>query len=207
MRYLLFLSLLHPFILAAQTTHAVQVGGSLIGTQAPFYSPQHLTIDQGDIVVWSNMSGTHNVNGSLNIHPSNPEGFISGPPTSGNWTYSHTFDLPGVYDYHCDQQGHAATQHGTITVVAGSSIKEEQWTALKIFPNPSSGHIMIEAPLNQMRQLEIFHMDGQIAGIWTRHAAGSWDLDVTGFATGNYRLRITDDMGRSISRSIQKVDR
>ena len=116
MRILSALFALLPFSSFA-VLHIVQSGGSTIGSTDPYYSPQFLTINVGDQVRWENQSGTHNVNGTLTTFPSNPQGFTSGDTQSGNWTWTFTFTIPGVYNYHCDGNGHAATQFGAITVV------------------------------------------------------------------------------------------
>ncbi len=98
---------------AAATNHQVQVGSN-------FFSPAALYISVGDTVTWTQVSGTHNVNGSLATFPNNPVGFSSGSVAGGNWTYSFAFTTVGVYGYQCDP--HAAMgMVGTVTVTAPCS--------------------------------------------------------------------------------------
>ena len=98
------------FTLAASATnHQVQVGSN-------FYNPSSLTVAIGDTVTWTQVSGAHNVNGSLTTFPSNPAGFSSGSVAGGNWTYSFQFTLAGVYNYQCDP--HIPAMVGTVTVTA-----------------------------------------------------------------------------------------
>src|SRR6056297_3564056 len=78
---------------AAQTSHDVTVSSNQ-------FSPSELTINVGDTVVWTNVQGNHNVNGTIGSNPDNPESF--GNSVGSGWTYSFVFSLPGVYDYHCD---------------------------------------------------------------------------------------------------------
>lgn len=66
------------------------------------FDPPLLTINVGETVNWVSNTGTHNVNGSTNSFPANPEGFSSGSPQPAPWTFSHTFNTPGVYAYACD---------------------------------------------------------------------------------------------------------
>ena len=80
------------------------------------FSPNNLTINVGETVQWVNQSGTHNVNGSVQSYPANPVGFSSGSPIPAPWTFSHTFNTPGTYQYHCDLH-FAMGMTGTITVV------------------------------------------------------------------------------------------
>ena len=87
------------FIFSALSIHAQD---HTITMQGITFTPNDLTIMVGESVEWVNEGGTHNVNGSLQSFPNNPEGFNSGGPMAAPWTFSHTFTVPGVYDYQCD---------------------------------------------------------------------------------------------------------
>ena len=52
--------LLIPFMMIAQTTHTIEVGPGMI------YTPNELTIEEGDIVSWVSLGGTHDVNFNIN---------------------------------------------------------------------------------------------------------------------------------------------
>ena len=93
---------------AAATNHQVQVGSN-------FFSPAYLSVSPGDTVTWTQVSGTHNVNGSQSIFSSNPVSFGNGSPAGGTWTYSFVFSTPGVYTYQCDP--HASMMIGIVNVV------------------------------------------------------------------------------------------
>ena len=101
MKALHTLAFLLPFTCFGQTTWNVNSGGSTQGSTAPYYAPQHLTIEVGDSVHWANVSGTHSINGSLSEFPTNPQGFSNGDPESGNWHWGFRFNIPGLYNYHC----------------------------------------------------------------------------------------------------------
>ncbi|MCF8212393.1 MAG: lamin tail domain-containing protein [Cryomorphaceae bacterium] len=92
---------------SAATNHQVQVGSN-------FFNPSSLTVSIGDTVTWTQVSGAHNVNGSLTTFPSNPAGFSSGSVAGGTWTYSFQFTLAGLYNYQCDP--HIPAMVGTVTV-------------------------------------------------------------------------------------------
>lgn len=92
----LFLTALFMMLYAgaqAQTTHFVDVTNNK-------YTPATITISPGDEVTWTNSEGFHNVNGTTGTYPDNPESF--GNNTGTGWTFSHTFNTTGVYDYQCD---------------------------------------------------------------------------------------------------------
>lgn len=80
------------------------------------FTPNSLTINAGETVQWQNNSGSHNVNGSLATFTTNPEGFFSGNAAPAPWTFSHTFTIPGTYEYRCDPH-HLAGMTGMITVL------------------------------------------------------------------------------------------
>lgn len=64
------------------------------------FSPNELTVSVGDTVVWNNVQGYHNVNGTQTTYPSNPESFGNSP--GNGWTLTHVFLTAGKYDYRCD---------------------------------------------------------------------------------------------------------
>ena len=106
--YSLLLSILS--LSAFATNHNVSV------TNMSF-SPSSLSINQGDTVTWTQVNGTHNVNGNQSIFPTNPASFGSGSAIGGTWVYAHSFSGTGVYNYHCDP--HSSSMIGSITVNPG----------------------------------------------------------------------------------------
>ncbi len=200
----LFLFLLPAFTFA-QTTHNVQVGGSTAGGALPFYSPQELTIDVGDIVIWTNTNGTHNVNGTLVLYPANPEGFSSGNAASGNWTFQHTFTIPGTYEYRCTQQGHGATQNGTITVVNTSSVNENDGAhAISLFPSPTADVLTVDLGAQDIRLAEVIGLDGRAIRSIPVNGNARLEISTNGMVSGQYFLRLTDAHGRYITRTFRK---
>jgi hypothetical protein len=88
----------------------------VVTLQGLSFSPSQLTINVGETVQWINQGGSHNVNGSQQSYPNNPASFGSGSVLPAPWTYSHTFNTPGFYQYHCDPH-FSAGMTGTITVL------------------------------------------------------------------------------------------
>ncbi|MCG6186245.1 T9SS type A sorting domain-containing protein [Maribellus maritimus] len=99
----LFTTMKESFILVAllflfqqsigQQKHAIEVSNNK-------FTPDELTIEVGDTVEWTNIEGYHNVNGTQETYPSNPESFGNSP--GNGWTYSHVFSTAGTYDYQCN---------------------------------------------------------------------------------------------------------
>ena len=203
-----FLTLLAalPLALIAQTTTQVQVGGSLVGGTAPFYSPQNITINVGDIVQWTNTSGSHNVNGTTQLFPGNPVSFSSGGVASGGWTHSVTFGVAGVYNYHCTAGGHSATQFGQVNVVGNTTVVEEteQEGSISLFPVPTSGNLTVELGSLSIRTAEVFSLDGQRVASTAVNGSSRVDVHVGDLAAGNYFLRLVTADGRSITRPFRK---
>ena len=117
--YLLSTIVLAAFSMNAQTTHMVEAGGTPNGDIAPYFDPQFITIEVGDIVEWNNIEGFHGI-----ATTSGPESFGT-PNGTAPWMFSFTFDTEGVYEYECPVGSHALTQFGTITVVGPQNISSE----------------------------------------------------------------------------------
>jgi plastocyanin len=206
MRIFILAALLCSGALSAQVTHIVLVGGSTTGTTPPYYDPQVLTINVGDIVQWENQSGTHNVNGTTAIFPANPEGFTSGAADNGNWTFSHTFTIPGTYNYHCTQEGHSATQFGTITVLNAQVVEQQDNDAeVVLFPVPATDVLIVDMGNRQILSAEVIGLDGKKFLSLPISSGSRVELNFSGLAHGQYYIRLIDDRERSIIRPFRKI--
>lgn len=205
MRLLSVLFALLPFSSFA-VLHIVQSGGSTLGSTDPYYSPQFLTINVGDQVRWENQSGTHNVNGSLGDFPSNPQGFYSGDTQSGNWTWTFTFTIPGVYNYHCDGNGHAATQFGTITVVDPTGVAQVGGSSsVTVHPTPATDRLIVDLGGLKAREVSIINLNGEVVLTSGIVAEEKLTLDVSVLKPANYFLLIVDREGRVSSKPFTKL--
>ena len=185
-----------PFALSAQTIHVVEVGGSSISEPAPYYLPAEITIPVGDIIRWINDSGTHNVNGTFFTFPDNPEEFYSGEPDNSTWSYSYQFNTPGVYNYHCDTEGHAATQMGMVTVLGPNSVAPiEGATSLPAYPNPVEAHLNIELGNLQVIGATILTMDGRVLTATYTTSSGNMRIDTGSLSPGNYVINLLTTAG------------
>jgi plastocyanin len=102
----------------SQTTYDVNSGNF-------YYQPDTIVINLGESVHWVNDGGFHNVNFDVNTVTSlsynNPESFES-VPTSDVDIYTHTFTIPGTYNYDCSVGAHAASgMIGTVIVNPSSN--------------------------------------------------------------------------------------
>lgn len=104
---ILFSILIYIIPSSAQSLIDVETGSN-------YFSPKNITISVGDTVRWTNVSGSHNVNGSQSIYPGNPQGFGNAVAPAG-WVYTYIFTIPGFYEYRCDP--HSLFMTGSITVV------------------------------------------------------------------------------------------
>ena len=143
-RKLRHIALLLPFFLAgglmsfAQTSHTVELQGSE-------FVPSSLSINVGDTVHWYNTSGQpHNINGSL-WYEDNPEPF--GIEVGADWIYSHIFDLPGTYNYHCDvhlDMGMTGIIHVEDGVSSVGEDVQENDLIRRVYPIPAEDFVVIE---------------------------------------------------------------
>jgi plastocyanin len=75
------------------------------------FSPDTLTVNQGDSVTWTNAGGVHNVRFEDNSFAQPP--FVSADP----WSVTRTFGTTGTFRYFCDVH-RAAGMTGTVNVSA-----------------------------------------------------------------------------------------
>ena len=107
--------------------NACNVDGVVVTAGGFYFSPQDLAIEPGTTVVWENVGGSHNANGTTNTLTGesfgNPEDFFFSPVSSSGEAVcigSFTFTIPGVYSYDCSVGTHAALgMVGTVTVGTG----------------------------------------------------------------------------------------
>ncbi len=102
--------------------------GEVVVASGLAFSPANLVVDQGTTVVWVNNSGTHDVNGvssTTGMPWNNPETFSTPVVTGaagGVCMGTHTFDVPGLYNYDCSVGSHAAAgMVGTVLVLPVSN--------------------------------------------------------------------------------------
>jgi plastocyanin len=82
------------------------------GTQ---FTPDEVTINQGEKVTWTNAQGEHNVRFDDGfVQPATPQ------PPGMAWPVSRTFNTPGTYSYVCVRH-ELDGMRGTVTVLAASS--------------------------------------------------------------------------------------
>lgn len=179
----------------AQTIHNVEVGGTPdANTPDPYFSPQFLTIELGDIVKWDNIQGWHSIDGTTASFPNNPDSFTNGSEGSG-WEYEFTFTIAGVYDYECPVGDHALTQFGTITVVETANSIEENQIAFdfSIYPNPVSEELNVSIEGNKC-DYSILDNRGRI--ITSSSVEGNeFKIDVSDFDKGAYIINIKNESG------------
>ena len=206
MKTLVTLLALVPLTLSAQTIWEVEAGGSTApgSTEDPYFDPMELTIYVDDAVHWTGVSGSHNVYGGADDFPDNPEYFSSGEPEQ-DMDFTFIFTIPGVYMYHCTQQGHSITQHGMITVVDNTNVQENtSLGVLSLYPVPASGQLNIELDGGSLRGADIFSVDGRLQSSQSLIAGQRNVIDVSGLAHGRYLLRLVDANGKNLVRPFVK---
>ena len=166
-----FLFLLTSTILFSQTTHDVTV-------QNFSFSPQTLTITKGDIVRWTNISGTHNVR-------ANDDSFYFGPAAPAPWEFTHTFTTTGDFPYYCEPHL-SMGMTGTIIVqnpvgVQDYDIVADYFELEQNFPNPfnPSTRISYSVPNASFISLKVYDILGNEVAILVNEEkpAGNYQLD------------------------------
>jgi plastocyanin len=181
-----FLFLLTSTVLFSQTTHDVTV-------QNFSFSPQSLTVTVGDIVRWTNISGTHNVKADDNS-------FTSGAAAPAPWEYTHTFTTAGSNPYYCEpHQGMGMT--GTIIVTDPVGVSDEELIAEMFelkqnYPNPFNPSTNIEFQISDRSfvSLKVFNILGDevVTLVNEEKQAGVYNVkfNAAGLSSGMYLYRL-----------------
>ncbi|MEM7041108.1 MAG: hypothetical protein AAF570_29355 [Bacteroidota bacterium] len=177
--------------------HEVEVGGNQSIT--PYYDPALLTIDVGDSVRWTWVSGQHNVTST-----SGPASFASGNHQTPH-VFIFQFTVAGVYDYECTLFNHAATQFGTITVNAGSMSVEAQLAAnVELSPNPMVNILRVSAPDFAMgARAQIYELGTGKLLVDEVKDSPKFELSVTALPAGSYLLLLNDEE-KKVAKRVQK---
>ena len=152
--YILLFSVFIGTAVFSQTIHNVVVSDFE-------FDPAELTIDEGDIVIWNNTGGFHNVDGNSMTFPENPEAF--GNDLSADlWTYEFNFETAGTYNYQCAQHNF---MEGIINVLGANSTDDQSKRLLRAFPVPAEDYITISGlnDFSGQSQLDIFDITGKRA--------------------------------------------
>ena len=122
------------------------------------FTPSALTVNVGDTVRWSNVSGTHNVNGTTTTFPSNPMAFSNPTDGSGAWVFDVVFTIAGSYQYQCGV--HGAGMPGTITVDPPAAISEYEIEGVLIYPNPAQAAFRVKHK-EIIESIELYDLEGK----------------------------------------------
>ena len=100
------------------------------------FTPSTLTIEVGDTVKWTNVSGTHNV-------LADDGSFTSGSPDPAPWDFVHVFNTEGSFPYYCEPHGGpgGVDMSGVITVETPVSVSDQKlvlddFKLHQNYPNP-----------------------------------------------------------------------
>jgi plastocyanin len=191
------------FTLFGQTSHTVTVSNYT-------FSPKEITISAGDTVIWKNNQGTHNVNGTMETYPSNPESF--GNSLGSGWTYSHVFNITGNYDYRCDPH-YASGMTGKIfvegTATGNNSDIPETITEnqILIYPNPATDYLTIDLQSGneKFQSIRILNLVGkELLSVNNPSGKSYQQINVSQFNPGLYLIQIDIDNGTKLFKFIKR---
>ena len=178
--FLLSFTLLIATFINAQTKYTITASGMA-------FTPSSLTINQGDTVVFDNVSGFHNVNGTQATFSTNPASF-GNATANAPWNYTFVFTVAGNYTYQCDV--HAPNMAGTISVQPATSVtKLQKKIEVKVFPNPAADYFSI-ATKQTIKSVSLINITGQLVKTYSETASQTNRFDVKALPKGIYFLTI-----------------
>jgi plastocyanin len=164
------------------------------------FTPQNLTVTEGDTVTWTNTQGLHGVH-----YLGSPAGLFGNASANAPWSYSFAFAVtPGVYNYDCTF--HGATMPGSVTVQAPSAVNEhgaaltQDFELEQNYPNPfnSQTTLQFSVPIETNVKITIWDVLGKQAAVAFagRAAAGRHvvNFNADGLAAGLYYYRLETPM-------------
>jgi hypothetical protein len=129
-------------------------------------------------------------------------------PVDSAWTVNYTIDSLDIGKYLVfevtpiaqsgDSVGEPATVYSSWPV-GGVGIHESEPVLFTIYPNPARGMVAVETDLKNT-EISISEMNGRILLQTFLSESGTTILDLHGFASGVYLLRVTTEDGRNGAR-------
>lgn len=193
---LLFFALASPALAtsALAATHIIQVGQPLNQ-----FSPQNLTIDLGDTVIFTWVSGSHTVvadNSEWTTFPMNAAG-----------THEVVLSSGGTVDYHCGIHGGTHTgMWGSIMVIDPSGLNPSVETpAFILTQDVNAQTISITACSESINAVTVVSANGSSMIESAIEPSGATVIDLTALAPGLYIVAVTSAEGIRASRLITKL--
>jgi plastocyanin len=200
--------------LAACPAMAANFSVGMVGSASgPRFSPETITVAQGDSVSWTNGGGFHDVTFE--------DGLFKQPPTPSAdiWTVSRTFDTSGTYLYYCSVH-QSIGMIGSVVVNAATSTGSSGTPATSVpgtpgatvgaqgQPTPCKSQRNFQIRVRQPRGVKIksasVSVNGTpvkvrqfVVGGKLRHVA---QVDLRGLGKGTYKVDIiaTTDKGKKL---------
>ena len=129
---------------------------------------------------------------AIREHEYTYESFVITPADSGTFNY----EIQNYTVYGCD-----SIVHLTLYVIFNEGIDDVTLTPeFTFYPNPTSARLNIQG--EQMRQVEVFNINGKLVYHANADTPELTQIDVMGFPTGHYLVKVTLDDGKTVTRKI-----
>lgn len=186
--------------LVSFNANAVTINVS-VGSPANMFSPSNFTANIGDVVVWTWVSGTHNVTSNSASVPPGATPFVS--PTQSSGTFSYTITTAGTYGYVCTI--HAGSgMVGQFTVNAVGIAEPAVDLLTQVYPNPFRDKITVK--YNGIEKIDFFNIVGEkVKTVSIDQMEGKLDVDFNEMPSGVYFFRSYKDGNIVETRKIVKA--
>jgi plastocyanin len=193
------LILLLPFYLFNTGLSGAAIINVQVGPNFSFtFSPANINAATGDTIVWTWISGTHNV-----ISTSVPPGassFESILTNQAGYTFSYTVQVEGIYNYTCTPHAQFG-MNGTINVTTSSISQEnnlipDRFELKQNYPNPFNSVTIINfsIPASGNVKLSVYNITGNEISVPVNERLNpgnySVDWDAQKFNSGIYLYKL-----------------
>jgi plastocyanin len=184
---LIFISAFSLFTLNVNAvTINVQVGPG--GTNT--FSPQTFTAVVGDVVVYTLVSGTHNVTSPAGGVPAGAAAINSGTLSTPGQTYSYTVTMAGSYGYQCTI--HAGVMIGGFTASATGIVDPTANLLTSVYPSPFKERVTVK--YSGIESIEFINVVGEkVKTVEMPSVEGKVEIDFDNFPAGVYFYRTYKD--------------
>lgn len=155
---------LYSLIAAILISHSMMATVHMVSVSSFSFSPNDMTIDVGDTVMFMWVNGSHTTTSST--VPAGADSWDE-PMNVANTMFEYVADIPGTYNYVCTP--HSATMRGQFTVVSTSNVTSPVSIAEGLFLSPANNGTALNVGFTINRasvvKLSLIDLTGRVAKV------------------------------------------
>lgn len=177
---------LYSLIIASAITISASAVNIPVSVANFSFTPQTFTAVVGDVIVFTLVSGSHNVTSPTGGVPAGAAPMFSGPMTTPGQTYSYPVTVAGNYGYQCTN--HPTTMIGGFTASATGVADPSVSFVTSVYPSPFRDKVTVK--YNGIESIEFVNIVGEkVKQVEIETMEGKVDVDLETLPSGIYFYR------------------